>query len=124
MSKPVRLKLSRKPGFDLRWHSLSRNGRRAVNVARPSKWGNPFRVGLDGNRAACVRMHAILLGGLICCSTNVGTKAQEEYLVHARKNISKLRGKNLACWCHGSPCHGSPCHADILLDIANRETVR
>jgi len=28
---------------------------------------------------------------------------------------SKLRGKNLACWCKPD----EPCHADVLLEIAN-----
>lgn len=30
-------------------------------------------------------------------------------------DVSKLKGKNLACWC---PLD-KPCHADILLKIAN-----
>ena len=40
--KPVRLRLSRAKGFNLQDHSLATNGLSAVNVARPSKWGNPF----------------------------------------------------------------------------------
>lgn len=31
---------------------------------------------------------------------------------------TKLRGKNLACWCRDD---GKPCHADVLLELANRE---
>mgnify|MGYP001581696887 CR=1 FL=1 len=40
--RPVRLRLSRRPKFNLQKHSRSINGLPAVNVARPSKWGNPF----------------------------------------------------------------------------------
>ncbi|MCJ7543669.1 MAG: DUF4326 domain-containing protein [Phycisphaerae bacterium] len=32
-----------------------------------------------------------------------------------RREIPKLRGKNLCCWC---PLD-QPCHADVLLEIAN-----
>jgi hypothetical protein len=33
-------------------------------------------------------------------------------------DVSQLRGKDLACWC---PI-GQPCHADVLLELANKET--
>ena len=42
MIHPIRLQLSRKKGFDLQAISRAANGLPAVNVARPSKWGNPF----------------------------------------------------------------------------------
>jgi hypothetical protein len=32
--------------------------------------------------------------------------------------LPELRGKNLACFCKP----GEPCHADILIELANRET--
>lgn len=32
-------------------------------------------------------------------------------------NFHTLRGKVLACWCHPHPCH-----ADVLVDLANRES--
>jgi hypothetical protein len=41
-------------------------------------------------------------------------KQRSEYL----EQMADLRGKNLACWC---PLD-QPCHADVLLEIANRET--
>ncbi len=39
---PIRLQLSRKRGFDMQAISIAANGLPAVNVARPSRWGNPF----------------------------------------------------------------------------------
>ena len=44
MTKPVRLQLSRRKGFDLQAVSFAKNGRPAVKVARPSMLGNPFTV--------------------------------------------------------------------------------
>lgn len=81
----------------------------AVYVGRPSKWGNPYKIGskIKGapdkplTRMDCVVMHHdwILM-----------EKGGEVLL----KDIRELRGKDLVCWC--SPL---PCHADILLELAN-----
>jgi hypothetical protein len=72
-----------------------------VVVARPSRWGNPFRVGVDGDRAACVAAYrrALLDGELAFAIADV----QRE-----------LAGHDLACWC---PLD-EPCHADVLLAVA------
>lgn len=78
-----------------------RNGMpaRAVYVGRPSKWGNPFEIGRDGDRAEVIEKFAahLLNGPLI-------------------EDIDELRGKDLVCWC--APL---PCHADVLLRLANIE---
>lgn len=98
MSAPVRLQLSRRRGFDLQAHSQAVNGLPATVVARPGRWGNPFRIGVDGNRATCVARFAAQLD--------------------ARPNaldLTPLRGRNLACWCSLD----GPCHADVLLARAN-----
>ena len=94
--KPVRLQLSRQKGFNLQALSMATNGLPAVNVARPSRWGNPYKVGSDGGLDRCL---------------NAYRKMMENNPVIA----TELRGKNLACWCK----QGWPCHADILLEIAN-----
>ena len=106
---PVRIQLSRKAGFNLQAHSRSLNGLDAVNVARPSKWGNPFRIGdfgIPDQEAACTRYHEWLDGRV------VGTDRPN--------SLEALRGKNLACWCKP----GEPCHADILLELANEVDVQ
>ena len=73
----------------------------AVVVARPSRWGNPFVVGVDGDRAACVARYrdALERGELTFTAADVRRE---------------LAGHDLACWC--TP--GEPCHADVLLAIA------
>ena len=70
-------------------------------VARPSRWGNPFRVGVDGDRARCVaRYREALSVGRLPFTTAEARRA--------------LAGRDLACWC---PL-GEPCHADVLLELA------
>lgn len=70
-----------------------------VYVGRPSKWGNPFRRGVDGTRTEVIaRFEASL-------------RADPRRLAEVRR---ELRGKHLVCWC--APL---PCHADVLLRIAN-----
>lgn len=93
---PVRLQLSRRKGFDLQALSMATNGLPAVNVARPSKWGNPWTVENTGRIDAVLRF---------ACETA------------PLLDVSPLRGKNLACWC---ALDGEPCHADVLLEIASR----
>jgi hypothetical protein len=106
VSKPVRIQLSRRKGFNLQEASRQVNGLAAVNVARPGRWGNIYRVGqffTPQEAAAAHREHCTLLlagsGG-----RNFRATLNDE-----------LRGKNLACWCKP----GAPCHADVLLELAN-----
>jgi hypothetical protein len=94
---PRRLRLSRKKGWRL--------PAGAVNVARPSRWGNPFRVGAPGvpdvPTAVASYRRALEAG---------------DPRIPAREEIrAALRGKDLACWC----ALDGPCHADVLLDVAN-----
>lgn len=96
MAKPIRLKLSRKKGFNLQEHSKSINGLDAVCCARPSHWGNPFVVGKDGDARECVNKFSR--------NTILGNGGKET-----------LGGKNLACWC----ALDAPCHVDVLLEMAN-----
>jgi hypothetical protein len=72
-----------------------------VYVGRPTKWGNPFILGQDGDREEVVRKYRRWIF------------TQNRLLEEARKDLA---GKVLACWC--APL---ACHADILSDIANRK---
>ena len=72
-----------------------------IVVARPSRWGNPFRIGADGDREACVaRFAAALRAGELGFT-----------VADVRR---RLAGRDLACWCPLDV----PCHADVLLDEA------
>lgn len=116
MTTPVRLRLSRLRGFDLQAHSRAINGLPAVNVARPTKWGNSYEVGdevVTYDAAGRRRRRA---------EPMTAEEAVERYRrMHclasdSARIIRELRGKNLACWC----APGAPCHADVLLELANR----
>jgi hypothetical protein len=85
----------------------------AVVVSRPSRWGNPFKVGDEIHRGPAWsgreeivrdRTHAVQL-------YRRWLFTQER----SRDMVPELRGKDLACWC---PLD-QPCHADVLLDLAN-----
>jgi hypothetical protein len=52
MISPTRIRLSRAKGFNLQTHSRCVNGLDAVNVAKPSIFGNPFVVGKTGRDAS------------------------------------------------------------------------
>lgn len=126
MTQPVRLQLSRRKGFDLQALSHAANGLPAVNVARPSKWGNPYSVInkegwplIEGARSEVMNDAA---GDMIGEQIHWGNEQQARVALfrqrhlHRLPNLSPLRGKNLACWCKS----GTPCHADVLLELANR----
>ena len=70
-----------------------------VYIGRPSKWGNPFVLGKDGNREEVIEKYKAWI------------EAQPTLLEAARK---ELKGKTLGCWCSPRLCHG-----DVLIDIAN-----
>ena len=99
--RPVRVQLRRTKGW--------RMPPNTVSVARPGKWGNPFRVGIDGDAERCVwkfrRWHGYL----------IDAPPRGVCSVPPPRSYGELRGKNLACWC---PLD-APCHADVLLELAN-----
>lgn len=108
MTKPVRIQLRRAKGWRIPENTLK--------VDRTTKWGNPFIVGRDGTREDCVKLHAILLAGFYTLSATTSIDEQKAYKAHVRKNLFRLKGRNLACWC---PL-GAKCHADVLLEIAGQ----
>jgi hypothetical protein len=113
--KPVRLRLSRRKGFDLKAHSQATNGLACVSVARPGPWGNPFVVGRHGSRDECVYFYKALLAGLMRVNRDPDIKTLKVVREHVDRHGHELRGHNLACWC----ALDAPCHADVLLEIVN-----
>lgn len=70
----------------------------AVYIGRGSKWGNPFRIGPDGDRAAVIAKHERWL--------------REQH--HLLRDLGELRGRYLVCFCAPAACHG-----DLLHKLAN-----
>lgn len=71
----------------------------AVDIMRPSKWGNPFRIGRDGTRAEVIAKHRAYF------------LARADLVADAR---AELRGRDLVCCCAPLACHG-----DTLHEVAN-----
>ena len=71
----------------------------AVYVGRPTKFGNPFEIGVDGTRSEVIRKYKAWL------------RTQPELIAAIRK---ELAGKDLVCWCAPKACH-----ADVILQVAN-----
>lgn len=102
---PIRIQLSRKKGWRIPANS--------VKVSRPSKWGNPFKIGETYPRGP---MH--LGRTLTVRDARHAVRLFRRWLFHQKRAeglVPELRGKNLACWCQLN----QPCHADVLLELAN-----
>lgn len=86
----------------------------AVIVARPSKWGNPFKVGGVAMIESDWRGQRVTIEYDMTAALAVELYRQR-FIYDAREIRAELAGRDLACWC---PL-GQPCHADVLLEIAN-----
>jgi Domain of unknown function (DUF4326) len=72
-----------------------------VYIGRPSKWGNPFKIGRDyPTREMVIEEYTAWI------------QTQPELLAA----LPELKGKILGCWCHPLPCHG-----DILAKLADAD---
>jgi len=69
-----------------------------VYIGRPSKWGNPFEIGRDGDRETVISKYREWL-------------LTQSVLLAA---LPELKGKVLGCWCAPKACHG-----DVLSEMAN-----
>jgi hypothetical protein len=136
MTKPVRLQLSRRKGFDLQALSIATNGLPARKVSRPTIFGNPIIctphdcelkpcAGCPSPSRCCVKVFreyvtSGLEGRPSCTGSLVITlDAMDGYARRTEmvRRLPELKGKNLACFCSLD----KPCHADVLLELANGE---
>ena len=79
--------------------NIKRNPEYDVFIGRPSKWGNPFKIGPDGDRKEVIRKYRawIMKNPRLLAS------------------LGELRGKRLGCFCKPLACHG-----DVLAALADR----
>lgn len=71
-----------------------------IYIGRPSKWGNPFKIGKDGTREEVIekyRQYILMNPNLL-------------------SSLHELRGRILGCWCSPEKCHG-----DVLVELADKE---
>lgn len=107
---PERVQLSRRKGWRLPPNTIS--------VARPTRWGNPFRVGDTKHFGPAFSGRDELIE-----DADHACRLYRNWLFNLRSSeelVAPLRGKNLACWCK----IGDPCHADVLLELANQPSNR
>jgi hypothetical protein len=77
-----------------------------IYIGRGSGWGNPFVIGVDGDRAEVIEKY----------------REWAMYQVLAIKELDNgdwlraLRGKDLICYCAPQACHG-----DVLLEMIEGE---
>ena len=67
-----------------------------IYIGRGSPFGNPFRIGIDGNRDEVI------------------AKYRQWILTqpHLLERLSELKDKVLGCYCSPLPCHG-----DVLVEL-------
>ena len=70
-----------------------------VRIDRRSDWGNPYRIGPDGDRAQVIEAYRRWI------STRADLLAR----------LEELAGKRLACWCSPQACHG-----DVLAELVGQ----
>lgn len=71
-----------------------------IYIGRGSKWGNPFKIGWDGEREEIIDKYVEWI-------------VEQPELMAA---LPELRGKVLGCWCKPLACHG-----DVLVQMINDE---
>ena len=116
---PKRIVFSRKKG--------ARLPANAVLVARPSRFGNPFPIGvmsrgfvIDQYETGLRVALRYLAGDPVPNPEHFAylsvDMAEENGFIWRARHLAELRGKDLACNCKLS----EPCHADVLLELANQ----
>lgn len=112
---PQRVQLSRRKGWRLPANTTS--------VARPTKWGNPYRVA-TGCQSTDLASRTIVTLMFQALTARDDPLARESVHTAPYPTLAEIRdqlaGKNLACWCP-LPEPGQPdwCHAAVLLRLAN-----
>jgi Domain of unknown function (DUF4326) len=63
-------------------------------IGRPSRWGNPFKLGRDGDRDEIMARYAVWLDD----------RLKDESFCKELAELSKATA--LVCWCKPEACHG------------------
>jgi hypothetical protein len=75
-----------------------------VYIGRGSIFGNPFKIGVDGNRDDVIEKYRVYFY----------KKIEKDKIF--RKEVRKLKNKNLGCFC--KPLR---CHSDVIIDFLLKE---
>lgn len=79
-------------------------------------WGNPYIIGINGDRNHVCDMYLEWLNRWIEHKeeVNIQVGAQTFNNKWVVKNIHKLKGRDVVCWCAPERCHG-----EVLIRLAN-----
>jgi hypothetical protein len=75
-----------------------------VYVGRPTKWGNPYKLGQEGRDRQPMAREQVILAYDHWLKSRLATEPTF---------LDELKGKDLACFC---PLD-KPCHADVILKV-------
>ena len=73
----------------------------SVYIGRGSPWGNPYKIGVDGDRAEVIEKYR-----------DYAYAKWVEDQAYGIDWLEPLKGKDLVCYCAPLACHG-----DVLLEI-------
>lgn len=73
-----------------------------ILIARPSIWGNPFKIGRDGTRKEVIEKYRLWI-------------LTQPALI---AKLHELKGKHLGCFCKPLPCHG-----DVLVELIEHQPI-
>jgi hypothetical protein len=73
-----------------------------IRIGRPSVFGNPFKIGRDGDRGQVIEKYRRYFSDRV---------AKDEAF---RVAVEGLKGKKLLCYCHPRACHG-----DVIAEYLN-----
>ena len=127
MSTPRRIQQQRTKGWRLATNARS--------VARPSYFGNPYRIG-DVYLVSSLLPFPVPtartwegpcgdgdIRAVRCADAAQAVEWFRQWAALALEpdKVDLLRGMDLACWCPLEDADGNrfPCHADVLLELAN-----
>ena len=82
-----------------------------VYIGRPSVLGNPFKIGVHGDREQVIEKYRVWLRG----EWKKDGKVKQELIRLAK--LSKEGDLILICWCYPKACHG-----DVLKDAIEKIT--
>jgi len=84
----------------------------AQRIDRLTMWGNPYVIGIDGDRVAVLAKYEYWLFQWVTYKKEIviARKYSNKWVI---ENLKQLKDRDLACWCSPELCHG-----DILLQLA------
>lgn len=77
-----------------------------IYIGRPSRMGNPFKIGKDGDREVVIKKFREYFCNRL--------RTDPKYV----KDVLNLEGHSLGCYCYPEPCHGNV-YVEFLRSVAN-----